>query len=76
MEVLKNRIYRHFKGDHYLVVDIARHSESGEEYVIYRQLYGPGELWIRPLKMFCETLADGQPRFSLMTVESKVKHEK
>ena len=35
-----NRVYRHFKGDNYLVVDIARHSETKEEYVVYRRLYG------------------------------------
>lgn len=76
MEVLKKRIYRHFKGDLYLVEDIAKHSENNELYVIYRQLYGQGELWIRPLAMFCEVLPDGQPRFALVDIESKVKHEK
>ena len=34
------RVYRHFKGDYYLVEDIARHSETGDEYVVYRKLYG------------------------------------
>ncbi len=48
------RVYRHFKGDHYLVEDLAKHSETGEEYVIYRKLYGDGSLWIRPLAMFLE----------------------
>lgn len=38
------RVYRHFKGDYYLTEDIARHSETGEEYVIYRKLYGDGSL--------------------------------
>ena len=47
-----NRVYRHFKGDNYLVVDIARHSETKEEYVVYRRLYGDGSLWVRPLAMF------------------------
>jgi len=47
-------VYRHFKGRCYLVEDVARHSETGEEYVVYRQLYGQGQLWIRPKAMFLE----------------------
>ena len=53
-EIKLKRIYKHFKGNYYLVEDIAKHSETCEEYVVYRQLYGKGELWIRPLKMFLE----------------------
>ena len=41
-EVKINGIYRHFKGDYYLVMDMARHSETKEEYVVYRRLYGDG----------------------------------
>lgn len=51
-EVKINRVYRHFKGDYYLVVDIARHSEDCSEYVVYRKLYGDGSLWVRPLDLF------------------------
>ena len=51
-EILKHRVYRHFKGDYYLVEDIALHSETSEPYVVYRKLYGDGSLWIRPLDMF------------------------
>lgn len=47
-------VYRHFKGRCYLVEDVALHSETGEEYVVYRQLYGEGKLWIRPKDMFLE----------------------
>ncbi len=51
-EVKINGIYKHFKGNYYLVVDIARHSETGEKCVIYRGLYGNGELWVRPIDIF------------------------
>ena len=59
-KIVKNAIYRHFKGDYYLVLDIAKSSETEEEYVVYRALYGDNELWIRPVDMFL----------------SKVNHEK
>ena len=53
MQELKiNGIYRHFKGDYYLVIDIVNHSETKEKYVLYRALYGGNKLWIRPLEMF------------------------
>lgn len=61
-------IYRHYKGQDYQVLDIARHSENGEELVVYRCLYGDYSLWVRPLVMFKETVeVDGedQPRFAL-----------
>lgn len=54
MKVEINRVYKHFKGDSYLVVDIAKHSETMEEHVIYRELYGEGNLYIRPVTMFLE----------------------
>ena len=45
-------VYKHFKGDCYLVEDVANHSETKEKYVVYRRLYGDNSLWIRPLDMF------------------------
>ena len=47
-------IYKHFKGDYYLVEDIAKYSETGEDVVIYRKLYEDGALWVRPKDMFLE----------------------
>lgn len=45
-------VYRHFKGNYYYVEGVARHSETGEAYVVYRALYGDRGLWVRPLEMF------------------------
>ena len=53
-ELKKGGIYRHFKGNLYKVEDVATHSETGEPYVVYRQMYGDKSLWIRPLSMFLE----------------------
>ncbi len=47
-----NRIYKHFKGNYYLVIDIGKHADTLEDYVIYRALYGDYKLWIRSLKDF------------------------
>ena len=46
------RIYRHFKGDYYIIVDTALNNEDEKEYVIYRALYGEGQLFVRPLDDF------------------------
>ncbi len=51
-ELQLHRVYKHFKGNYYLVEDIALDSETCEEMVIYRKLYDDGTLWVRPKKMF------------------------
>ena len=67
MENIKLGKYRHFKGNLYEVIGVARHSETLEEMVVYRSLYGAGDVWVRPLCMFLETVEkDGKvfPRFT------------
>jgi hypothetical protein len=55
MSVLElGKKYRHFKGNEYLVLNIARHSETLEEYVVYQALYGEMGIWVRPRAMFEE----------------------
>ena len=79
-EIKINRIYKHFKGNYYLVVDVASHSETKEKYVVYRGLYGDGSLWIRPLDMFLSEVdyekypeVKQQYRFELQEIKSIVK---
>lgn len=45
-------IYKHFKNNYYILEDVAENSETGENYAVYRQLYGDNKLYIRPLDMF------------------------
>lgn len=64
--------YRHYKGKEYTVLGVARHSETEEEMVVYRQEYGDRSLWVRPLSMFNEAIiVDGElvPRFRLIRAE-------
>ena len=61
--------YRHYKGGEYEVIGVATHSETEEQLVVYRPLYGERGLWVRPLAMFCEEVdVDGQrvPRFRFL----------
>ena len=51
-KIKEKGIYKHFKGDYYLVEEIAKDSETKEPVVVYRRLYGEGDLWVRPLEMF------------------------
>lgn len=72
-EVLVGRVYRHYKGDYYLVIDIARHSETDEKMVVYRGLYEDGPLWCRPYDLFVDEVnKNGQKyRFELVEIGSK-----
>jgi hypothetical protein len=55
------RKYRHFKGNEYLVLHLAKHSETLEDFVVYQALYGERGIWVRPLEMFLEqVMADGK----------------
>ena len=75
MEVLIGRIYRHYKGDYYIVENIAIHSETGEKMVIYRALYEDGKVYARPYDMFIEKTNKGyqEYRFQLQVINSVVK---
>mgnify|MGYP001034562681 FL=1 len=56
MDEIKPGRYRHFKGNEYEVIGLARHSETQEEMVVYRALYGGFGLWVRPARMWNETV--------------------
>ena len=67
-----NKIYKHFKGDYYLVEDVAIDSETDEKMVVYRTLYGESKLYVRPYNMFLEEVnKNGQKyRFELQNIKS------
>ena len=79
MKIKIHGIYKHYKGNLYIVEDVGYHSETLEKLVIYRALYGDNKLWCRPYKMFLEELdaekqaSSGQiHRFELQDIKSKV----
>lgn len=64
--------YRHYKGNEYIVLGVARHSETEEQLVVYRQDYGERGLWVRPLGMFTEQVTINgvtRARFEFMAPE-------
>lgn len=80
-EIKIGRVYRHFKGDYYLVEGVASNSETGAPFVIYRKLYGDGGLWLRPLEMFLSKVdkekypdAVQEYRFELQEIKSAAGH--
>ena len=71
---MKKGRYRHYKGNEYVVIGVARHSETDEELVVYRPDYGEQGLWVRPKEMFMETVEfDGQqvPRFQFLETDGE-----
>ena len=71
---MKQGRYRHYKGNEYIVLGVARHSETDEELVVYRPDYGEQGLWVRPKEMFLETVeGDGKqvPRFEFLGEKDK-----
>ena len=72
MEVVVKGIYRHFKGDYVIVEDVALDSETLEKVVVYRELHGKCQLWVRPYNMFVEKISGQKQkhRFELQNVKS------
>lgn len=65
-DMIKKGIYKHYKGNMYEVLHIANHSETLEKMVVYKALYGEGEIWVRPASMWNEEVADNVKRFELI----------
>ena len=69
MTAIRPGRYRHYKGNDYTVLGVARHSETLQELVVYRQEYGERGLWVRPAAMFAETVeveGETMPRFAFL----------
>lgn len=82
-ELKINGVYRHFKGDYYIVLDVAIHSETKERMVVYRALYGDNLLYVRPYDMFLSEVdhekypdVQQQYRLELQNIESVAKNFK
>ncbi len=67
--MIKSGVYEHYKGNRYELIGIAKHSETLEDMVVYRALYGDEDIWVRPLSMWSETIkvnGTDVPRFKLI----------
>ena len=71
MEEIKLGKYRHFKGNEYEVIAIAKHSETTEDYVVYKALYGDGGMWVRPASMWNETVERDGVTYKRFTYKSE-----
>lgn len=71
--VERNRVYEHYRGNRYLVIDIAKDADQdGDEFcVIYRALYGHGQLYATALERFTGMNDEGKPRFRLLEAEEE-----
>lgn len=67
MDELKPGRYRHFKGNDYELLSVAKHSETLEDMVVYRALYGEHGVWVRPASMWNETVERGGKRIQRFT---------
>ncbi|MCR5108098.1 MAG: DUF1653 domain-containing protein [Lachnospiraceae bacterium] len=75
------QVYRHFKGTYYQVVDVAVHTETGEEFVIYRPLFGEGKTFARPLDMFLsetdmEKYPDARQKYRFVAADGEDNEKK
>lgn len=76
METIRPGIYRHFKGNLYEVIAIAKNSETLEELVVYRALYGEHGVWVRPVSMWNETVErDGKTYQRFTYIEDKLQED-
>lgn len=76
METIRPGIYRHFKGNLYEVIAISKHSETLEELVVYRALYGEHGVWVRPVSMWNETVErDGKTYQRFTYIEDKLQED-
>lgn len=70
--MIKMGVYKHYKGNYYRVIGIARHSETLEDMVVYQGLYEDGGLWVRPLSMWEEQVGEDL-RFTYVGEEDAIR---